>query len=120
MLRIVKLFDRLSLINSDPGTSIVITKDNKFVICESLDRSLHLFDLEKKMKTFSLVNKQLLTSLLVSPEIPLAISRDNTYILFHLSPNSVGIYNFERKELASKLENCVEGISKHFFLKIYK
>lgn len=80
------------------------------MICESLDRSLHLFDIERKTKLFCFANKQLLTNLLVSPEIPLAISYDNTYVLFQLNPNSIGVYNFERKELTSNFENCVEGV----------
>jgi len=93
----------------DPGCSIVTTKDCRYMICESIDRSLHLFDLKQRKKIHSISNNTLVAILLVHPEIPLALSQDNQIAIFQLNTNSIGLYNIELRDVSSKIENCVDG-----------
>ncbi len=80
------------------------------MICESIDRSLHLFDLKQRTKINSVSNPTLVTTMLVHPEIPLILSQDNKIAIFQLNTNSIGLYDIELREISSKIENCVEAV----------
>ena len=88
----------------------MITKDNRYMICESIDRSLHLFDFKQRQKITSIPNTTPVTTLLVHPEIPLILSQDNKFAIFQLDTCSIGLYNIDLREIVSKIENCVDGL----------
>ena len=98
---------------------MAITKDDKYLIIESLDRSLHLYDLRRARELSSIENKILVTTLLVSPEIPLCVSINDKIALFQTSTNSIGVFDINRRELCAKLENITEGNLLVDILKIY-